>query len=554
MKIVNKMKPVKLSIIIASLVAVGCSEKKETEIYSSDKTFSNYNNSQYFPPQITISALSEDPIAKYQWHLINQGQNSGAQKAGNVGEDVNIADIWDNKNYRGKDIKIAIIDTGVQLEHPDLKENIDQTLSFNYGNNTNDPTPMEIDGKNKTHGTACAGIAAAVGYNKIGVRGVAPSAKIVGLDVFSKATEASFASALHRSDDIDIYSNSWGENAISKNGLSSSEMDGIIGGVTTGRGGLGSIYLFASGNQRKKGHNGNYYSEQNNKYVIAVSSVNAKGVVSSYSNPGSNVLISGFGGEDGRVDPSIVTTDLVGFNYGLDKEHGANFGQMDVPGNEKGEYTHLMNGTSAATPMVAGAVALVLEAGKSRNLTYRDVKYILATTARKNDVGSGEWTVNGAGHAVHHDYGFGVIDIQKAAEKAEDFTSLGEEKGLGTFYTKQISSSFQRESSQSITVVGSDVSKIEFIDIWVDIDYLIAKDLDIKLISPNGTESILSKANSILPNNFYLGSSVGYGWRFGTVRHLDESPNGQWKLKVENSINPTSNVTVKKWKIQFYGH
>ena len=62
--------------------------------------------------------------------------------------------------------------------------------------------------------------------------------------------------------------------------------------------------------------------------------------------------------------------------------------------NDTGNYTHIMNGTSAATPMVAGVAALILEANPA--LTWREVRYILATTARKNDPADSGWQTNGA--------------------------------------------------------------------------------------------------------------------------------------------------------------
>ncbi len=543
MKIINKIKPVHISLIIASLIAVGCTEYKQSEIYNTDKTTSSIDNTEYFPPQIYIPTLENDPLAKYQWHLINQGQHSGAVKGGTAGEDLNISDTW--INYQGDGIKLAIVDTGVELAHPDLKANIDLKNSWNYGSEKNDPTPF--NNTNESHGTACAGIAAAVGYNDIGVRGVAPKADIVGLDVFSGGTESDFISALYKSKDIDVYSNSWGETYISQNGFSDAEMSAIESGIQNGRNGLGSIYVFSSGNGRIVGNNANFYKEQNNRYVISVGALDANGEQASYSNQGANILVCGYGGEDGLTNPSIVTTDLIGFDKGFDSEYGEDFGQMNVPGNENGEYTHLMNGTSAATPMVAGAVALLLEAGKDNNLTYRDVKYILATTARKNDRGSSSWSLNGAGHVVSHRYGFGVVDIKSAVEKAENFVSLGEEK-TSIRYMQAINESFSYNKIYNVNISGSPVQKIEFVEVKVDIDFKDAGDLDIELISPDGTKSVLASANNVVPDYFLS------AWQFGTVRDLDENSNGTWQLEITNRITPEKTITLNSWEIQFYGH
>lgn len=544
--IANKIKPLKYSLIIASLLSVGCSETKESTVHTVRKGVSSIDNAEYFlPPRVAIESLEDDRLSKFQWHLINEGQHSGAYQGGRKGEDINISDVWDQ--YRGNGIKIAIVDTGVEAGHPDLKDNIDLENSYNYATNTNDPTSGGNE-ENPGHGTACAGIAAAVGYNTIGIRGVAPLAQIVGLDVMPSGRSFDFADALYRSKEIDVYSNSWGNAVISKIGMDPVEMDSIEQGTILGRGGLGSVYVFSAGNKRAQKHNGNYYEEQNNRFVISVAAADANGNIATYSNPGANILVTGFGGEDGRNNPAVVTTDLMGFDKGLDALYGDEFGQMNIEGNENGEYTHLMNGTSAATPMVAGAVALILEAGKNQNLTYRDVKYILATTARKGrDEFDDKWVKNGGGHYVHHYYGFGIIDVKNAVERAKNFNTLGDEI-ISSYYLNNDSQVFSDESISQTTVSNSSVNRIEFVDIWVDIDYQEAKDLEISLVSPTGTVSLLAERNDVLPNNFFN------GWRFGSVRHLDEGSNGIWKLKITNRANPQESIKLNSWKLRFYGH
>ena len=136
-------------------------------------------------------------------------------------------------------------------------------------------------------------------------------------------------------------------------------------------------------------------------------------------------------------DPAIVTTDVTGCAQGSNKNTNrqntldSNLSAIDSTCN----YTAKMNGTSASAPMVSGVAALVLEANP--NLSYRDVKYILATTATRNHpnqpavtLADGRtlvpgWTVNAAGRAYSNWYGFGVVNAARAVQVAENFQSLG---------------------------------------------------------------------------------------------------------------------------------
>ena len=99
-------------------------------------------------------------------------------------------------------------------------------------------------------------------------------------------------------------------------------------------------------------------------------------IVSAYSNGG---------------DLGITTTDLTG-----------------QPGYSPNNYANDFGGTSSATPLVSGVLALVLEANP--NLTYRDVTDILVRTGERIDVNNADWVQNGAGLWVNHEYGFGAID------------------------------------------------------------------------------------------------------------------------------------------------
>ncbi|MFM9159887.1 MAG: S8 family serine peptidase, partial [Dolichospermum sp.] len=131
----------------------------------------------------------------------------------------------------------------------------------------------------------------------------------------------------------------------------------------------------AGGNGRGSLDNSNYDGYANSRYVIAVAAHrnNSNGVFSGYSEPGANLLVTApsNGGTLG-----VVTTDLMGAD-------GYN-GLTDQ------NYTNAFGGTSSATPLVSGVIALMLQANP--NLTWRDVQHILVRSAEKNDPTNTDWT------------------------------------------------------------------------------------------------------------------------------------------------------------------
>ena len=289
-----------------------------------------------------VKKNTNDPQITDQWHLNNTGQDQGT-----VGIDANVLPAW-GAGYTGKDITICIVDDGVQHAHEDLSTNYRPTLSYDFNDSDTDPTG--VDGDN--HGTSCAGVAAATGNNAIGVAGVAYEADLSAVRLIASGFTASTAAMAvsYRQDSNYIFSNSWGPK---DNGLyhqiSSIILDAIQEGSTNGRNGLGSIYTWAAGNGRNANDNTNYDPYVNSIYTIGVGAHGNTGVYSWYSEPGASMMISApsSGGALG-----ITTTDRIG-NEGYNNSN----------------YTNNFGGTSSATPLVSGVVALMLEANP--NLTWR---------------------------------------------------------------------------------------------------------------------------------------------------------------------------------------
>jgi kexin len=311
--------------------------------------------------------------------------------------------------------------------------------------------------------------------------------------------------------------------------------------------------VFAAGNDRAHNANGNYDSTQSLFQSISVAALASDGTYAKYSNKGANLLVGAYGASQTSSatvgyanDAWIFTTDIYGCAKGDSYDGQSAIHRL----NDRGQYSAYMNGTSAAAPMVSGVAALILEAKPS--LTWRDVRYILATTARKNDPSGSDWTNNGAGYHISHDYGFGAVDAYSAVQKAKNFTSLGTLLVKDGTDTYNGSLNFSSPQTRTINISGSGINKIEHVDVWVDIDDSASPlKLNIKLTSPNGTQSelayndFINTGSVIWPSGFFNG-----GKRFGSARYLDESANGIWTLTIDGG-NQTR--TFRNWKIKIYG-
>ncbi len=300
---------------------------------------------------------TNDTFLNYQWSLNNTG--SAIQFNGTAGADMKIFNAW-GITTGSSSIKVAIIDEGVDLVHPDLLAN----MLGGY-----DGTGLNSGGApsgNDAHGTACAGIVAGVGNNNLGVAGVAYNCKIVPIRIAyssgaSWVTQNSWIGAsidwAWNQGAADVLSNSWG------GGGSSSLINDPIGrAVSQGRGGLGSPVLFAAGN-----NNGAVSYPATLQNVIAVA---AMSMCNQRKNPascdGENFWGSNFGTNVDIAAPGvkIYTTDISG-----------------ASGYSTGNYAATFNGTSSATPNAAGVMALILSLNPT--LTATQARQIIESTCDK---------------------------------------------------------------------------------------------------------------------------------------------------------------------------
>ena len=267
-----------------------------------------------------------------------------------------------------------MVDDALEITHRDIKSNTVADASYNYRTQFKGSAfPMPCSASD-SHGTAVAGIIASSASNAIGTVGVAPDARIVGYNALALDKSADIADALNRDNQRNaIYNNSWGS---PDNGeLNEAEPEfvaAIATGLKSGRGGLGSIFVFPAGNggcysivgaTGCQADDANFDGYINRMGVIAVGALNNASKAPWYAERGANILVSAPAGD---ANAGITTTAIVN--------------------TYRGDFL----GTSASAPMVTGVVALMLAANPK--LTWRDVPIILARSARKNDALDVGWT------------------------------------------------------------------------------------------------------------------------------------------------------------------
>ena len=480
------------------------------------------------PVNLSSFFVPNDQNFGSQWHLVDSPFNGDDF-------DINVTSVWDD--YSGADVRVGVVDDGVQYDHPDLVVNYDANGQWDYGGNDNNPYPDVSD----YHGTAVAGLIVA-DANGIGVVGSAFGATVTGFRIFGGAvTESEFADVFFRQAELDVTNNSWGYGGYFYDDLDSSRFDAVAvaidNAVINGRDGLGTVLLWAAGNSRLEGQNANYHGFQNARESIAVAAADDNGEISYYSTPGAPILVSAPSNGGNR---GIVTTDRTG-----------------DAGYASGDYTYSFGGTSAATPITAGVVALMLEANP--DLGYRDVQEILAYSARQIDSTDPSWSYNGAinwnGGGLHtsHDFGFGLIDAHAAVRLAESWEIQS---------TRSNEAALQVGSSPGQTILdGGVISDSVFVGGGLEIDHVEVElalshtyigDLTVTLTSPDGTSSVLvDRPGKTNPLSYGTGQDNIF-FTLSSTNHWGETGAGEWVLDIADGAAGDVGV-LHNWTLGLYG-
>jgi len=467
-------------------------------------------------PQFKRDGIPIDPLYDQQWHLHTV---SGIDNV-----HVNVERVWTEKGIVGHGVNIALVDDGLEYSHADISPNYFASGSYDFNYGDPDPNP---DNPNDDHGTSAAGVAAAANNSVCGV-GSAFGAGLSGIRLISQATtDAQEASALtYRTDLNHIYSNSWGppDDGRRLEGPERLASLGLETGVKQGRSGLGSVYVWAGGNGARSNDNCNYDGWANSRFTIAVGAIDFQGHQAWYSEPCSMlVVVAPSSSNTGR---SITTTDLQG-----------------PRGFSSGDCTSTFGGTSAAAPLVAGIVALLLETRP--DLRWRDIQALLLHSANRTHLLDSGWQINGAGLSFNHRYGFGLVDAYAAVLLAKAWTILPDEIVISSSANVQIPISEQNWVESSITIEPSSSMSVEHVEVVFRANHPRRGDLHIVLVSPFGTQSILAEAHG--------DTNANYDWKFGSIVNWGENSSGTWKLKVKDEINGLTG-TFLSWQLNIYGH
>ena len=498
---------------------------------------------QIYQNQLSFCFLPDDPLFSAEWHIRGRGQN-GAKKA----SDAKIIPVWEQRDssgnlIRGTGVTIGITDSGFQMDHPDLAANNIASLGYDFGTDQAGGDPVYTS---DNHGTQVAGVAAARGFNGVGVSGVAPLASLASQRIdFSNFTDQRQAETYsHGGSAIRIKNNSWGHIRAAATYLE--ELGPLSAASLSSTTSLGNIIIFSAGNNLQYGGNTNLEGTKNSIYTIPVGAVNDQAIQCTYSTPGASVVISAPSGLDAVRPQGTSTTDrtsTAGDNIG-----GLNTAQ-NLPDYTDPNYTKNFNGTSSAAPVVSGVTALILQANSSLN--WRDVKEIYIRSATKNDSGDSDWARNGAGFWFNHKYGAGLINASDAVRLAKNWSNLGTMTSVSVSLSSLPSTIRDNNSSGLVKYFDTrslSGLRVEHATVTTDITHPSRGELEIQLTSPDGTTSRLAEKHTS-----YAADPADYpDWTFSTVHNWGEDSRGLWRLKIADRVSGNTG-TLNSATLTLYG-
>ena len=306
-----------------------------------------------------------DPYYGLQFHLKNANYLNG------VPVDINVEPVWNYTRGNGS-LRVTVIDDGVDILHGNLGGGYTGDMHTGQWGGAQGYDVLWYSGIpdsgtqpccNDTHGTSVAGIIAASQDNGIGGAGIAPSVIVNHVRIFRQtyppqsysgsqvASDAGIADGINwawRWASSDVINNSWGGGAPS-NAITTA----IQNALSQGRGGKGTVVVFAAGNtsDRRNGWVGAVQypaTLSSTTNVISVGAINRTGGPANYTPNGTIDVVAPSGHDTGACVGEVVTIDRYG-------SPGCN----DGPSGDI-NYTSTFSGTSAAAPQVSGVAALLL--------------------------------------------------------------------------------------------------------------------------------------------------------------------------------------------------
>jgi subtilisin-like proprotein convertase family protein len=451
--------------------------------------------------------LPTDPGVPSQWYI----NNVAAPAA-----DVNVEPAWD-AGFVGSGVVVGILEGGFQATHQDLAANFNSGLS---------QPSMGFS----AHGTAVAGLVGMVANNGVGGAGVAYGATLSRLYYGTDSdTAASLGESAHS---IAVKNNSWGpfDNA-TLGPISSVEQAAIQSAVATGRGGLGTVFVWAAGNGGQSQDRVDYDQYAGSRYVMAIGAIDNTDNIAPYSEPGASLL--------------LVTTS---------SSNQAGSG-MYTAAPSSPFYTSNFGGTSSSAPIASGVVALMLQARPG--LSWRDVAHVLIRSARRVRPSDSSWTsldgsatppTGSMGNVrVHSEaFGFGAIDAAAAVSLAQTWPLVGPERSW-TSGVRAVGVTVPDGSLAGVTSVISvpTTLRVERAQVTLNAPHPRLGDLAIELVSPRGVISTLARDRSDF--------SAGYtNWRFTSVRAWDQLARGNWSIRLSDRRTGETGQFAN-WTLELFG-
>lgn len=449
--------------------------------------------------------MVDDPLYDAQWHLdVIEAKTSytGGKESSSSGVG------------GGRGIIIGMVDDGLQHSHPELVDRYVANHSWNFNDgNQRDPSPRDPgDG----HGTAAAAVAVGTKLNGHCGRGVAWGASVAGLRLIAQpVTGATEAEALSfHSDYIRIYSNSWGPADTGRGMDAPSRV--VREALAYYAGVKNRIYVWASGNGRDNTDSCSFDGYAGNPYVNAIGAIDYDGNQAWYSEGCANLMAVAPSSGSSGMGKSITTADLLG-----------------SAGYDPGECTHSFGGTSSAAPLASGIIALLLE--KNPLLSWRDVKHVIALGATQINPEHESWHVNQRGYHHSNVFGFGLLKVPSLFKALENYRLLSDSSNQSQIQKQVFSPTIRPTKSETssflINMTNTNITFIENAILRIALTHPRRGDVVIRLISPEGTVSVLAERRND-PNPNYPSE----GWSFSSLHFWGESKaDGLWEVQVDDN-------------------
>uniref|UniRef100_A0A8C1EI89 Neuroendocrine convertase 1 n=1 Tax=Cyprinus carpio carpio TaxID=630221 RepID=A0A8C1EI89_CYPCA len=437
----------------------------------------------------SVDKLFDDPMWNQQWYLQDTRMSSSLPKL-----DLHVIPVW-KKGITGKGVVITVLDDGLEWNHTDIYPNYDPAASLGVFTNELIRIRM-LDG------------------------------------IVTDAIEAS--SIGFNPDHVDIYSASWGPNDDGKTveGPGRLAQKAFEYGIQKGRGGKGSIFVWASGNGGRQGDNCDCDGYTDSPYTISISSASQQGLSPWYAEKCSSTLATAYSSGD-YTDQRITSADL------------------------HNECTETHTGTSASAPLAAGIFALALE--QNPDMTWRDLQHLVVWTSEFDPLANNPgWKRNGAGLMVNSRFGFGLLNAKALVDLADPkvWKHIPEKKQCivrdETFQPRPLKAAGEISieiPTKACAGQANSVVSLEHVQVEVSIEYTRRGDLHITLTSPSGTTTVL------LAERERDTSSNGFrNWAFMSVHTWGENPTGTWTLKITDTSGRMENEgQIISWKLILHG-